>query len=186
MPLSYSRRKVFITFHHEDQRYKDRFEQLMRGHIVGKAVNDGDIDDGLAVETIRRKIRDDFIADATVTVVLVGPCTWQRKHVDWEISASLMDTRKNHRCGLLGILLPSHPNYRTRSHDPHLIPPRLSDNCNGTDSYSRLYKWTDNLNFIRRWLGEAFAKRKSMLPDNSRLQFGRNWTRRACSDGWTD
>ena len=178
--------KVFITFHHKDQRYKDRFEQLMSGHIVGKAVNDGDIDDGLAVETIRRKIRDDFVADATVTVVLVGSCTWQRKHVDWEISASLMDTRKNSRCGLLGILLPSHPNYRTRSYDPHLIPPRLSDNCNGVDSYSKIYKWTDNHSSIRRWIDEAFAKRESILPDNSKLQFGRNWTHRACSDGWTD
>ena len=47
-----------------------------------------------------------------MTIVLIGPCTWQRKHVDWEIGASLRKTRKNSRCGLLGILLPNHPDYK--------------------------------------------------------------------------
>ncbi len=56
----------------------------MMGHdIVDESVGDGDIDDdNLATETIRQRIRDNFIRDATVTVVLIGPCTWQRKHVD--------------------------------------------------------------------------------------------------------
>ena len=84
------RHKVFISFHHEDQFYKDRFAQIMEYDIVDKSVEDGDIDDNLMVETIRQKIRDDFIADATVTVVLIGTTTWQRKHVDWEIA----DTRQ--------------------------------------------------------------------------------------------
>ena len=85
---------------------------MMGDDIVDKSVEDGDIDDdNLATETIRQKIRDDFIADATVTVVLIGPCSWQRKHVDWEIGSSLRDTKKNSRCGLLGILLPNHPDF---------------------------------------------------------------------------
>ena len=54
---------------------------------------DGDIDDSLATDTIRQRIRDNFIRDATVTVVLIGPCTWQRKYVDWEIGSSLRATR---------------------------------------------------------------------------------------------
>ena len=98
------RHKVFISFHHDDQRYKDRFVDMMDGHIVDESVHDEDIDDdNLRTETIRQKIRDDFIADATVTVVLVGACTWQRKHVDWEIGSSLRNTKRNSRCGLLGI-----------------------------------------------------------------------------------
>lgn len=80
------RHKVFISFHHEDQSYKDSFADLMENDIVDHSVDDGDIDDdNLSTETIRQKIRDDFIRDATVTVVLIGRCTWQRKHVDWEI-----------------------------------------------------------------------------------------------------
>ena len=35
---------------------------------------------------MRQKIRDEYIRDATVAIVLIGPRTWQRKHVDWEHS----------------------------------------------------------------------------------------------------
>ena len=177
---------MFISFHHEDEGYKNRFERMMGDRIVGKAVHDGDVDDELAVDTIRRKIRDDFIADATVTVVLVGPCTWQRKHVDWEIGSSLRETTKNPRCGLLGILLPNHHNFEGRTYDPHLVPPRLADNCNGEGSYASIHHWIDNPLRIQSWIDAAFSKRYGILPDNSRLQFGKNWTARNCSDGWID
>ena len=104
------RHKVFVSYHHDDQTYKDRFVRAMGADIVDHSVADGDIDDtNVAVDTVRQKIRDEFIAEATVTVVLIGPCTWQRKHIDWEIGSSLRDTKNNPRCGLLGILLPNHP-----------------------------------------------------------------------------
>ena len=128
---------MFISFHHdEDQKYKDRFVRMMKGNVVNKSVEDRDIDDqNIKTATIRQKIRDEFIADAAVTIVLIGRCTWQRKHVDWEISSSLRKTQKNPRCGLLGILLPNHPNFGKESYDPRLIPPRLADNCKGDDPY---------------------------------------------------
>ena len=34
---------------------------------------------------------------------------------------------------MLGILLPNHPNHKTRKIDPHLLPPRLADNSKGED-----------------------------------------------------
>ena len=86
---------------------------MMKGYIVDKSVHDEDIDDvNLSIETIRQRIRDNFISDTTVTVALIGPCTWQRKHVDWEISASLIERSNNPRCGLLGLILPNHPDFR--------------------------------------------------------------------------
>ena len=183
------RHKVFVSFHHDDQEYKDLFVDMMGDDIVDKSVEDGDIDDdNLATETIRQKIRDDFIADATVTVVLIGPCTWQRKHVDWEIGSSLRDTKKNSRCGLLGILLPNHPDFGPgKKYNPHLIPPRLADNCGGDDPYACIYDWpgqkaTDS---IRQWIHKAFKRRDGTPPDNSRDQFRRNRTG-SCSDGWSD
>ena len=99
------RHKVFISYHYDDdQKYKDRFVRMMGSNMIDRSVKVGDIiDSNLPIDEIRRRIRDEFIADATVTVVLVGPCTWQRKHVDWEIGSSLRDTKKNSRCGLLGI-----------------------------------------------------------------------------------
>ena len=59
------RHKVFISYYHEDQQYKDWFVQMMSDDIVDESVGDGDIDDdNLATETIRQYIRDGFIADA--------------------------------------------------------------------------------------------------------------------------
>lgn len=180
------RHKVFISFHHEDQVYKDRFAGMMEGYIVDRSVEDGDIDDlNLRTETIRQKIRDDFIADATVTVVLVGPCTWQRKHVDWEIGSSLRHTAKNPRCGLLGILLPTHPDYGRGRYDPRRLPPRLADNCGEDGSYAGIFHWPNRppTHHVHKWIHDAFERRDSLLPNNSRKQFKRNRSG-DCSKGW--
>ena len=84
-----NRHNVFVSYHHKnDERYKIEFERLFSGVydiLETKAVSDGDIDPYLQTETIRQKIRDEFIRDASVTVVLIGSETWKRKHVDWEI-----------------------------------------------------------------------------------------------------
>ena len=135
----YRRRKVFVSYHHrDDQEYKDRFVRMMSVYIVDKSVDTGDIiDQDLPVDEVRRRIRDEYIADATVTVVLIGRCTWQRKHVDWEISASLIDTPHNDRCGLLGIRLPTHTDFSDAEYNPRLIPPRLAANCEGNDPLRR-------------------------------------------------
>ena len=180
------KRKVFVSFHQKDEDYKDTFVDMMEGNIVDKSVEDDDIDDTrLRTETIRQKIRDDFISEATVTVVLIGPCTWQRKHVDWEIGSSLRDTPLNPRCGLLGILLPNHMNYRTTNYNPKLIPPRLSDNCGGHDPFARIYDWSKNSESVKRWIHRAFERRGGIPPNNSRKQFGQNRSGE-CSGGWTD
>ena len=139
------RHKVFISYYHEDdQKYKNRLVQALGSKFVDKSVSQGDIhDEGLPLDEIRRRLRDDHISDAMVTIVLIGPCTWQRKHVDWEISASLIDRRNNQRCGLLGLLLPSHPDYRKKTADRNLrlIPPRLADNINGDNPFAVIYDW---------------------------------------------
>ena len=83
--------KVFVSYHHaEDEAYKNTFCEKLSPNFVDKSVEDGDIDPERRTDTIRRQIRERFIADATVTVVLIGKCTWQRKHVDWEIGSSLI------------------------------------------------------------------------------------------------
>ena len=180
------RHKVFISFHHEDQAYKDWFIQMMGDDIVDESVGDGDIDDdNLATETIRQRIRDDFIRDATVTIVLIGPCTWQRKHVDWEIGSSLRATRLNSRCGLLGILLPNHPNAGAERFSLKLVPPRVADNVGGDDPYAVVHNWSNATNDIRGWIHRAFDRRSGTAPDNSRRQYRYNGSG-PCSDGWRD
>lgn len=172
-----ARHKTFISYHHEDdQEYKDMLVQLLENHIVDKSVHDDDIDDNnLKTATIRQKIRDDFIADATVTVVLIGAKTYTRKHVDWEIGSSLRKTKKNSRCGMLGIILPSHPDYRKPRRD-ELIPPRLADNTKGDDPYAQIHNWPKNNKVlrVRKWIHKAFLRRSGTPPINSRKPFKNN------------
>ena len=180
------RHRAFISFHHADQRYKDHFVRAMGDDFIDESVGDGDIDDtNLAVETIRQRVRDNFIRDATVTVLLIGQCTWQRKHVDWEIGSSLRQTRLNSRCGLLGILLPNHPDFGKRSFNLSLVPPRFADNCGGNDPYAITYDWPTNFNpnEVRRWIDRAFERRTGTPPNNGRAQFRRNRSG-DCSRGW--
>ena len=75
--------KVFVSYHHAlDEDYKEFFE-LSFGNAFGAifpgSVNDGDIDPDLPTDTIRQKIRDQHLRDTSVTVVLIGAETWQRK-----------------------------------------------------------------------------------------------------------
>ena len=180
------RHRVFVSYHHEDQAYKDWFVREMGDDIVDESIEEGDIDDdNLATETIRQYVRDGFIRDATVTVVLIGPCTWQRKHVDWEIGSSLRKTKLNSRCGMLGILLPNHPDYGKQQYGLRSVPPRLVDNVTGEDPYAIVYTWPSNhqLSGIRDWIHTAFERRDGTPPNNGRDQY-RNNRGGDCSRGW--
>ncbi len=184
--------KVFISCHEEDLEYKKSFAKMMESNVVGKSVHEDDIDDeNLPVDEIRRRIRDNFIADATVTVVLIGPCTWQRKHVDWEISSSLRATKNNSRCGLLGILLPNHINHNTGIYLPKLIPPRLVDNTTGEEPYVYIYNWNDafltnedGIYNVVTWIHQAFLIRDKVRPKIHRKPPFKNNRSGDCSKGW--
>jgi hypothetical protein len=167
------RHKVFISYHHaNDEGRKIEFTQIMSGAIIDWSVRSGDIDPYLQTETIRRKIRDEYLRDSTVTVVLVGTETWKRKHVDWEINSSLRDTQYNPRSGLLGICLPSHKNFGSDKYDPHSIPPRLDDNIQC--GFAKFINWTTNKEFIKGQIHEVFKLRERINPDLSRPLFERN------------
>lgn len=172
------RHKVFVSYHHaNDEYYKSRFEFLfaqVEQSIVSRSVQLGDIDPNASTEYIRQRIRDRFLRDSTVTVVLVGTETWKRKHVDWEIGSSLRQTTYNSRSGLIGILLPTHPSFGVGSYDPYVIPPRLYDNLN--NGFAKIYPWSEHSFEVQSWIHEAYTRRNSLtcLPDNSRDTFRNN------------
>ena len=180
------RRKVFVSFHDADMKWKMKFAKLMEGRIVDYSVKGGDISiKGRPIEDILRGIREDYIADATVTVVLIGCCTWRRRFVDWEIHASIRCTNANPRTGLLGIVLPCHPEYGKASKDEHLLPPRLADNLVGDHRFAKVDDWPDPFDpsLVARWINKAFKDRKLIIPDSSRDLFAKN-SKRPCSEGW--
>ena len=180
------RRKVFVSFHDADSKWRRKFTKLMEGRIADYSVKGGDISvKGRPIEDILREIREKHIANATVTVVLIGPCTWRRRFVDWEIHASIRCTNANPRTGLVGIVLPCHPEYGKASKDEHLLPPRLADNLDGDRPFARVYDWPDPFkpSLVARWINKAFKDRKRVIPDSARDPFAKN-SKRRCSEGW--
>jgi hypothetical protein len=175
-----TKHKTFISYHHaNDEQYKIAFKKIfadIHDIIVPWDVEIGDIDPNLKTDTIRRKIRDEYLRDSTVTVVLIGSQTWQRRHVDWEIYSSLRDTNANPRSGLVGILLPTHPNFNSYQINYNTIPPRLYDNLQ--NGYAKLYRWSIDPFAVERWIHEAFLNRDNprILPNLQRELFKNNRT----------
>lgn len=175
--------KAFVSYHHaNDQAYRDAFEGLFASTysvFISKSVQIGEISLWLDTDTVRTKVRDEYLRDSTVTVVLIGTHTWQRRHVDWEISSSIRHTKLSSRSGLLGLILPTHPSYYTQGYDPGIVPPRLVDNqkC----GYGKIYNWSTNPGSVVQWIQEAFDRRFTVKPDNSyphfvNNKFGDRWT----------
>ena len=171
------RHKVFVSYHHgKDQSHRDWFERLFAdvyNIMDSRSVRIGDIPKGLDTDEVARRIRDGHLRDSTVTVVLIGQDTWRRKHVDWEIAATVRSTDSNPRSGLLGILLPTHPSYGQASYYPYTIPPRL--HCNAKCGFAKIYNWTESPNAVDGWIDDAFRQRNEVVPDNSSVRFAKNW-----------
>lgn len=166
---SNGKHRVFISYYHkDDQVYRDLFEHLFGHLFINKSVEEGDIDSDNSDDYIKHLIQEDYISDASVVVVLCGSNTRRRKHVDWEISAGL-NKKVGGYSGLLGLHLPTHPDYQNNKYNVNNIPARLADNLK--TKFANIYDWTEDGKNIRSWIQSAFEKRiEDELIDNSRDQ----------------
>ncbi len=158
LPRNISRRKTFVSYYHrDDQAYRERFENLFGDLLVSKSVEDGDIDSDNSDEYVKQLIQKDYLSDTTVLVVLVGPKTKCRKHVDWEIAGALNRKVGDNYAGLMGILLPGHPDFGSDKYHPSNIPKRLAANVKS--GYAILRDWKDDRVKIQKWIEEAYDNR---------------------------
>jgi hypothetical protein len=140
-----TKRKVFITFHHADEWYRNEFDRLFGEHFISKAVDFGDIDPDNDAEYTKRLIQEQHIVDSSVVFALYGAETYKRKHVDWEISAAL-NKKVGDRKGLVVMLLPTFPisPYNLQNqYEPSRIYPRLHPRtaANLKSQYADLFYW---------------------------------------------
>lgn len=167
-----TRHKTFISFYHKDEYYKTYLETHFSNMIINKSVEDGDYDPDNSDEYIKYLIRNEKITDASVVVVLVGPETKYRKHVDWEIYAGL-DMKAGGISGLVGILLPGSIRLINGRYE-YDLPARLDDNVNS--GYAKLYTWDFAINNFQAIIDEAFNNRIALdyKACNRREQMKRN------------
>lgn len=176
MPLNLTRRKVFVSYYHkDDQYYKNAFHSNFNDLFIDKSVGDGDIDSNNGPDYVSRLINQGYMNDTTVLVVLVGPKTRCRKHVDWEISGALDYRVGDCHSGLVGLLLPNHPDYGTRQWKKDNLPARLA--ANAETGYAPIYDWTTNRATMQSMIEEANRRRKPMedkIVNRYLLQMSRN------------
>ncbi len=155
------KRKVFVSYFRGDRVEVEEFverwaedERVFLPQIVG-AFGRGVIKSNNPEYVIGR-IRTEQIADATVTLVLMGSCTHSRRHVDWEIQASLRRGADSLPNGLLGIVLPSQGKAA-------LLPPRFEMNWipENRGGYARYYVAPSSPIELRAWIEDAFQARRS-------------------------
>ncbi|WP_069364320.1 TIR domain-containing protein [Salisediminibacterium beveridgei] len=158
------RHRVFVSYHHEDQEEVDNFlstfgnERNVFTHRAVGTMSD-DIINSDNTEYVMSQIRKKYLKDSTVTIVLIGKCTWARRYVDWEIKTSLRRGSFTPN-GLIGILLPSMNNTATP-------PQRLKENLLGDDAnegYARWYTYPKRKDSLKNWIEDAFQAR-STRPD---------------------
>lgn len=156
--------KAFISYHHaNDQKRADYLKTQYGNDIFIDRSLGQPFPDYMSDEEILAKIRQDYLKDSTVTVVLVGSETYKRKWVDWEIYASLRPYGERTRNGLLGIRLPG----------ATTLPVRLQDNVDS--GYAVLMDW-ENISWqLESEIDEAFKNREfASLINNTRPLRQRN------------
>ena len=174
MPQNITKRKTFLSYYHKDEQYKKYFENLFDDLIVNKSVQKGDIDSDNSDEYIKQLIQKEYLYDTTVLVVLLGAKTKHRKHVDWEISGALNYKVGDHYAGLLGIVLPTHPDYKKPISQRFKCnyPKRFIENY--VSGYAVMIDWTEDRVFMQNAIEKAFRqranndKRRNSIPQMQR------------------
>jgi hypothetical protein len=164
-------RQIFVSLHHHDEyevsvfcrRYAQFFDEIRtlgiseEGDEYADKINSGDTD------YVMRKIREDYLAGTTCTVVLIGKCTWARRYIDWEIAATLRNNKNNPRSGLIAVQLPS-----AAENGWATLPPRLAKNVirqDGDDiGYARFYTPPPRDGTLARWVDQAIERRDLIEP----------------------
>lgn len=165
-----TRRKVFVSYHHADQgevdefvRAFDHYRDVFIARGLGREMSQ-DVIDSQDTDYVMRRIRELYLANSSVTLVLVGRCTWARRYVDWELQASLRSGSTTTPNGVFGIVLPS-------AASSPVAPDRLKRNVakDGT-KYAHWYHYPQDSASLFTWIEEAFAARstKAHLIDNPR------------------
>ena len=172
------KRKTFISYYHGDQivaqAFVNRFgtepNKVFIPKALGLCYEEEDQIQSNNPDYVMDQIRERYIADSTVQIVLIGLCTHSRRYVDWEIKRSLSNGN-----GLIGILIPPH----ISAH----LPERFAENWNRDGNcYARYHSYPLTADQLRGWVEDAYEARAARedLRLNVRETWGNNHICQVC------
>ena len=162
------RHKCFISYHKDDQKDVNDFCEKFSGSFILRGITmEEDIIESNDTDYVMRRIRELYLQDSTVTIVLIGKCTWARKFVDWEVQASLRNPKDGYPNGLVAIQL--WESYKT-------LPNRV--NLNVDSGYAKFYKYPSSTSSLDNIVDEAWNARFDLQSKivNPRERFTYNRT----------
>ncbi|WP_339033594.1 TIR domain-containing protein [Spiroplasma endosymbiont of Cantharis rufa] len=124
--------KVYISFKYtENKQYREILTNLNEKIRIFEdwSVYEGDIPNyGLTDEQIRIEIRDNYIKDSSVLILLNGKNMWDSKFIDWELHAAMYDGEENKKMGILIINLPEVENQDGRFNSSGIVKKITDEN----------------------------------------------------------
>lgn len=153
------RRKCFISYHHADQEAVNKFVRDFdhgRDCFIARGLGEempGDVIQSTDTDYVMRQIREKFLHDSTVTIVLMGRCTWARRYVDWEILSSIRQGQYSAPNGLVGIQLPGFTDF------PPRFKANLSSDWPRIDCYARHMEYPVSSAALMGEIEAAFQRR---------------------------
>ncbi len=171
-----TKHKVFISYHKEDSEEIPNFIEtfdITHDVFIARAIDmEQDIIDSDDTDYVMGRIRQLYLKDSTVTLVMIGRYTWSRRYVDWEIQSSLRKGETVTPNGLLGIILKSY----NKNGYPNRLNLNLKQNDQQKDCYARVIDYPNSIDTLTSYIEDAFKARISrcQLIDNPRERFEYN------------
>jgi len=151
------RHKCFLSYHHADQAavrsFIDTFDTNHDVFISRAIAMPDDVINSNNPDYIMSRIRDLYLSTSTVTIVLVGGCTWARKFVDWELQASLRQPAGGFPNGLMAVLL-------NKTATQGRLPDRVK--LNYDSGYAKFYPYPSGPATLSGWIDDAFNARTAL------------------------
>ena len=147
-----TKHKCFISYHQADKKAVDEFIEKFGGSFIRRGMEmTDDIIDSNNPDYVMKRIRELYLKDSTVTIVLIGRCTWARRYVDWEVQSSLRQPSNGLPNGLVAIQL--WESYTT-------LPNRVRINVDS--GYANFYKYPKSQSSFDSIVEKAFNARSTL------------------------
>ena len=189
--------KCYISFKTEDFAYKKYIQSALEVDMIDKSLDEPIQSDD--EDYILRKIREDYIADSTVTIHLIGRYSAEslgkdeQSFIKRELQASLYNSQSNPRNGVLGVVLPivvasiykGSVNCATCGNSHNLVAVNDSTTvrefsynyyipngqcCHREDErYCVLAQWDTFCTDPNTWIEASFAKRSDPISDKVKI-----------------
>lgn len=155
---------IFLSYVCSDKNYAARLRDLLQPLEMvvtdgcdAEAAADEGADGGAGGDPPAVHQLRSILQTCGLAIVLIGPGTLHSRRVDLEIALATAGRPETRGAGLLGIILPEHPDYLMPYYESANIPPRLHDRVRW--EYAMIRKWTEDLHLLKSWIAEAHQRR---------------------------